>query len=155
MRRASAVIGVGLVLSGCGSSGGDGAAPAASATAQSAASQQPAQAEVAGGVRAIGPGGFASEVAPASGRVVIDVRTPEEFASGHLERAEMIDFSAPDFAERVAELDPSKPYAIYCRSGNRSGQTAEMMRRLGFLDVVDLDGGIVAWQAEGRAVIAP
>lgn len=84
--------------------------------------------------------------------VVLDVRTPEEFADGHLADATMLDFYADDFADRLAELDPEVPYLIYCRSGNRSGQTRALMEDLGFTDVADVDGGILAWSDAGLMV---
>lgn len=87
--------------------------------------------------------------------VVLDVRSPEEFGEGHLDGAMMIDFYAPDFAERIAALDPDVPYLLYCRSGNRSGQTASIMRDLGFADVADVAGGILAWTEAGNEVVIP
>lgn len=108
------------------------------------------------GVRIVDVGAGASllEDAPAD-LVVLDVRTSEEFAEGHLEGATMIDFYAPDFADRIAELDPDVPYLLYCRSGNRSGQAATLMRDLGFSDVADVDGGILAWTQAGNDVVIP
>jgi phage shock protein E len=91
----------------------------------------------------------AAELATDSDITVIDVRTPEEFAEGHIEGAMMIDFSAPDFADRVAELDPEQEYLVYCRSGNRSGQAVAIMRKLGFDRVFDMEGGTVAYAAAG------
>ena len=81
--------------------------------------------------------------------VVLDVRTPEEYAEGHVADATLIDFYEPDFADRIAELDPDVPYVVICRSGNRSSQAVALMRDLGFGDVTDVDGGIVAWTAAG------
>lgn len=83
---------------------------------------------------------------PPADLVVLDVRTPEEFSEGHLEGAIAIDFYDPSFADEIAGLDPTVPYLIYCRSGNRSGQTTELMRQLDFEDVTEIDGGIVSWQ---------
>lgn len=84
--------------------------------------------------------------------VVLDVRTPEEFAEGHLADAVNIDFYAGDFADQLAALDPETPYVLYCRSGNRSGTTAEMMEELGFADVTEVDGGILAWEQAGLPI---
>ena len=84
--------------------------------------------------------------------VVLDVRTPAEFAEGHLDRAQLIDFNAGGFAEAVGSLDRSATYFVYCRSGNRSGQATEIMADLGFTSVYDLDGGIQAWEAAGGPV---
>jgi rhodanese-related sulfurtransferase len=84
---------------------------------------------------------------------VVDVRTPAEFAEGHLDGATLVDFYEPDFADRIAELDRDREYVVYCRSGNRSSQATAMMAARGFTDVNDVDGGIVAWEAAGLPVV--
>lgn len=89
---------------------------------------------------------------PPQDMVVLDVRTPEEFAEGHLEGAVMVDFYAPDFADQLAQLDANVPYLLYCRSGNRSGETISLMAQMGFTDVTEIDGGIAAWQQAGLPV---
>ena len=81
------------------------------------------------------------------GRTVIDVRTVEEYDAGHVEGAERIGLADPDFAERIADLDPAETYVVYCRSGNRSAQAAAQMRAIG-LDVVD-GGGMDDMTAAG------
>ena len=86
-------------------------------------------------------------------RVVIDVRTPAEYAEGHLEGAVLVDFNAPDFAEQIAEFDTDGEYVIYCRSGNRSAGARDVMTDLGFEDVVDVEGGIVAWNDAGLPTV--
>ena len=83
---------------------------------------------------------------------VLDVRTPEEYAEGHLEGATNIDFYASDFADQIAELDRDQEYVVYCRSGNRSSQATALMAEQGFAAVNDVDGGIVAWEAAGLPV---
>lgn len=85
-------------------------------------------------------------------RIIIDVRTPEEFASGHIEGAINTNFYDPAFKETISKLDTSSAYSIYCRSGNRSGQTLGLMESLGFTDVLDLEGGIGSWIASGRSL---
>ena len=90
---------------------------------------------------------------PPSDLVILDVRTPEEFADGHVEGATMLDFYRADFADELAKLDRDVPYVLYCRSGNRSGQTLELMRELGFSSVQDVDGGIVSWVEVGLPVV--
>lgn len=70
---------------------------------------------------------------------VIDVRTPAEFAEGHLEGAVNIDVESPLFAEQVGQLDPSGTYVVYCRSGNRSTVAIDQMKAMGFTDL--LNGG--------------
>jgi rhodanese-related sulfurtransferase len=85
--------------------------------------------------------------------VVIDVRTPAEYATGHLARAELVDIHATDFPTRIAQFDRSATYLVYCHSGNRSGQATAFMATLGFTSVYDLDGGITAWQNAGANVV--
>lgn len=84
---------------------------------------------------------------------VVDVRTPEEFADGHVDGAVLIDFYDDDFAEQLAELDPDGTYLLYCRSGNRSGQATAIMTELGYDRVYDLDGGVIAWDGQGQALV--
>lgn len=94
------------------------------------------------------------ELASDSAVRVIDVRTPEEFAEGHIDRAELIDFNAAGFRDRIGALDRDGTYFVYCRSGNRSGQATAIMAELGFTRVYDLDGGITAWHDAGAPVVA-
>jgi rhodanese-related sulfurtransferase len=89
---------------------------------------------------------------PPPGLVVLDVRTPDEFAAGHLGGAVLVDFYDEDFPARVAALDRAPAYLVYCRSGARSAKTAELMAQLGFAEVSDLDGGILAWADAGLPV---
>jgi phage shock protein E len=74
--------------------------------------------------------------------VIIDVRTPEEFATGHLEGAVNIDVQSPDFGTIISQLPTDAEYFVYCRSGNRSGQAIETMTASGFTDLTN--GGSVA-----------
>jgi len=73
-------------------------------------------------------------------RTVIDVRTPAEYAAGHVAGAQNIDVEAADFGTRIAALDKNAPYLVYCRSGRRSAIAADQMRQAGFTDVVDAGG---------------
>lgn len=86
--------------------------------------------------------------------VVLDLRTPEEYAAGHIEDSVLIDFYSPDFQAQLDALDKDTPYLIYCRSGNRSGQTVTMMEDLGFRTVYEVEGGIVNWAGAGFPVVA-
>ena len=87
------------------------------------------------------------------GAVVLDVRTPAEFAEGHLANAVNIDVESAGFAAAVAQLDPNSTYAVYCRSGNRSQDAVDQMQAAGLSNVTELDGGIIAWQAQGLPVV--
>ncbi len=80
--------------------------------------------------------------------VIIDVRTPQEFADGYIEDASNIDFYSETFRDELDSLDKSKTYLIYCRSGARSGKTLNMMAELDFEKVYNVLGGILAWKAE-------
>ncbi len=84
---------------------------------------------------------------------VVDVRTPAEFAAGHLPGALNIDVEDPGFTEAIGQLPKDDTYFVYCRSGNRSGVATDQMAEQGFTDVYDLQGGIVDWQASGGAVV--
>jgi phage shock protein E len=77
--------------------------------------------------------------------VLLDVRTPAEIAQGKLEGAVELNFNSPDFAEKVAQLDKSKTYLVYCRSGNRSGKACTIMQQQGFGHLYNLNGGMLEW----------
>ena len=87
------------------------------------------------------------------GVIVLDVRTPEEFASGHIEGALNIDFNSGNFANEITRLNPSETYAVYCRSGSRSGQAASIMHKAGFHDVSNLNGGVIDWTDAGLPLV--
>lgn len=80
------------------------------------------------------------------GFVLLDVRTPQEYAEGHIQGAKNLDFSSEGFASSIAELDKSLNYMVYCKSGRRSAMAAEQMRDAGFTKITDLKGGITAWK---------
>lgn len=80
--------------------------------------------------------------------LLIDVRTPEEYASGHIENSVNIDFKADNFKELVAELDKNQDVYVYCKVGGRSGKSAKILEGMGFKKVYDLDGGILQWEKE-------
>jgi len=94
-----------------------------------------------------------ADLAAGEGVVVLDVRTPEEFAAGHLEGAVNLDVSDAGFAGQVAELDPDATYALYCRSGNRSQAAMGLIQGAGIDSLADLAGGIQAWTQSGGAVV--
>jgi rhodanese-related sulfurtransferase len=84
--------------------------------------------------------------------VVLDVRTPAEFAGGHIAGAKLIDIGSPDFEQRLDQLDKSRTYLVHCRSGARSTRALSTFSKLGFKSVVHLDGGMNAWVKDGQAV---
>jgi rhodanese-related sulfurtransferase len=78
--------------------------------------------------------------------IIIDVRTPEEYNAEKIEGAIIIDYKNENFKEKITELDKSKVYFIYCRSGRRSSNSRIIMNDLGIKNVFDLEGGILAWK---------
>lgn len=96
--------------------------------------------------------GFAAAL-KAPETVILDVRTAEEYAEGHIPGAVNIDVQSPDFAGQVAALDPDVPYAVYCRSGNRSRVALDLMGQLGITDAYHLAGGVGAWQQAGGELV--
>ena len=84
--------------------------------------------------------------------LLLDVRTDNEFAQGHLRGAQQIDFYRDDFAHALEKLDKDQPVFIYCRSGNRSGKAAKQMKAMGFSAVYNLEGGIGAWSKRNKPV---
>ena len=87
-----------------------------------------------------------------AGLVVLDIRTPEEFNDVRLASAINIDFYDADFADQLDGLDKNDPYVMYCRSGNRSSDAVQTMKDLGFVEVYEIDGGIVNWYDSGFPV---
>ena len=79
------------------------------------------------------------------GAVLVDVRRPDEFATGHLPDAVNLEVTAPDFGQRVAALDKTKPTFVYCRSGARSVKAAAQLTTAGFAQVSNLLGGVLDW----------
>lgn len=87
-----------------------------------------------------------------AGLVVLDIRTPEEFNEVRLADAVNVDFYDADFADQLDGLDKNDPYVMYCRSGNRSSDAVKTMKDLGFVEVYEIDGGIVNWYDSGFSV---
>lgn len=80
---------------------------------------------------------------------LLDVRTPEEFGVEHLENADNVNVNSPDFANKVAKYDKSKPIFVYCKVGGRSAQAADKLVAMGFNEVYNLEGGIMKWTTAG------
>jgi phage shock protein E len=95
---------------------------------------------------------FSSKVAEA-GVIALDVRTPGEFNEGHIEGAILVDFQSGNFENEIASLDKNQTYAVYCRSGNRSGQAVKVMSDAGFTKLYNLDGGVIDWANSGLPLV--
>lgn len=81
--------------------------------------------------------------------LLIDVRTPEEFASGHIQGA--VNIPVDDLTGRLNEVPNNQPVVVYCRSGNRSARASQMLAQSGYTSIYDL-GGITAWAEQGFPV---
>lgn len=97
----------------------------------------------------------ADPVAVTADTVVLDVRTADEYAGGHLGGAQLLDQSAGAVAAAIPELDPEASYLVYCRSGNRAGQAVALMQQAGFTDVTNLGSLEQAASATGLQIVAP
>jgi phage shock protein E len=84
--------------------------------------------------------------------VVLDVRTPEEFANGHLPGARNLNFNAPDFKAAVGALDRDATYLVHCQAGGRSARATAAMKELQFKSVLHLNEGFSEWEAAGKPV---
>ena len=84
--------------------------------------------------------------------VVLDVRTPKEFAAGHIKEAVNIDFNAPDFEKKIAALAKDKTYLVHCAGGVRSSKACQKMSEINFKRLFNLEPGFKAWEKAGKAV---
>jgi rhodanese-related sulfurtransferase len=84
--------------------------------------------------------------------VVLDVRTTKEYQAGHIPGAVNIDVNAADFDKKVAELDKGRTYLVHCASGVRSVRACEKMNRMDFKELINLQGGMKAWEKTGKEV---
>lgn len=84
--------------------------------------------------------------------ILLDVRSKKEVKAGYIKGMQNIDFYASDFEEKIAALDKSKTYYVYCAAGGRSTKAANAMQKNGIKNVVNLNGGITAWKNKGKTV---
>lgn len=91
---------------------------------------------------------FENEIKKNPNAVIIDVRTPAEYQSGHIPNALNIDISSAEFPEKIDELDRNKDYYVYCRSGGRSTTACQYMVSVGFKNVNNLFGGVLSYEGE-------
>ena len=87
--------------------------------------------------------------------VILDVRTPDEFAEGHIDGAVNLDVQSPNFEKGLRKLDRTKSYLVYCRTGNRSRRATLTMEALGFRSIFHMTEGIVKWKQQTRPLTRP
>ncbi len=85
--------------------------------------------------------------------VILDVRTKSEFNEGHIANSINIDFQSDTFLNEILKLDKSKTYAVYCRSGNRSGKAVATMSNEQFISLYNLNGGVIDWAGAGYPLV--
>ena len=95
------------------------------------------------------PKPFSEKITATPNAQVIDVRTPREFAGGHLDNALNIDWLNDTFEANAQKLDKTKPVFVYCKTSNRSPQAAAKLEELGFKTIYNMQGGLLKWDAEG------
>ncbi len=99
---------------------------------------------------AVSPAQAAALIKDKTDLQLIDVRTPDEYAEGHLAKAKLIPLQ--ELERRVAEIDKGKPVLLYCRSGHRSGNALKLLQSKGYTQAKHIEGGLNAWQAAGLPV---
>jgi phage shock protein E len=102
-------------------------------------------------VELVAPAAFEKKMNTQKGQV-IDVRTPKEFQSGHIAGAVNLHVYDKDFEQRIDKLDKNKPVYVYCKAGGRSAEAVESLKSKGFKTIIELDGGMDAWNEAGKPV---
>ena len=103
----------------------------------------------------LSPSEFKSTLAAKENAQLLDVRTPGEYKDGYLANAVNIDFQNPNFAEKIQELDKTKPVFVYCLAGARSAGAVKVLSENGFKEIYDLKGGFLKWTSAGNPVVEP
>ena len=85
--------------------------------------------------------------------VILDVRTPEEYAEDHLEGSRNLDYNSPDFVNKLEGMNKNSTYIVYCRSGVRSRNAANIMSEVGYSKIYNVLGGIMDCKAKGVKVV--
>lgn len=86
---------------------------------------------------------------------LIDVRTPTEFDSGHIQDAVNIDFFSESFQTEILSLNKDSKIILYCRTNNRSSKSADLLKNNGFKDINVIMGGISEWVKNGNDIVYP
>ena len=97
---------------------------------------------------------FENEINRTPDAQLVDVRTPEEYVAGHLPESILINVKAESFDSLIQQLDKSRPVFVYCRTGRRSLEAANILEKNKFKIVYNLEGGIIAWQNKGKATVS-
>lgn len=105
------------------------------------------------GIHVLSVDAFEQKLNATPEKIILDVRTDEEYAQGKMKNATQIDYYQRNFKTEVAKLDKTKPVFVYCASGIRSNSAAKILKQQGFTEVYDLKGGLNAWARSGKPVV--
>jgi rhodanese-related sulfurtransferase len=133
---------IGLIFSIGACSSGQPTAAAAPQAVEGAVAQAKVNTKIA-------PADYVAQFDADTDHILIDVRTPQEFASGHIPGA--VNIAVEELAQRLNEVPQDKPVVLYCRSGNRSGQAAQILDSAGYAQIYDL-GAIITWAEQGYPI---
>ncbi|WP_338647633.1 thioredoxin domain-containing protein [Flavobacterium sp. KS-LB2] len=92
---------------------------------------------------------FSEKIVTTPNPQILDVRTPEEFSSDHIDKAVNVNWLGDNFVAEAEKLDKTKPVFVYCKSGGRSQSAVQKLEELGFTNIYQLQGGILKWDAAG------
>jgi thioredoxin 1 len=101
------------------------------------------------------PDEFKNKLLATTDEQLLDVRTPTEYAEGHLSNANNIDYKSPEFRDKIKLLDKSKPVFVYCLGGVRSASAAAILSENGFKEIYDMKGGYLKWTSSGKLIDRP
>lgn len=94
----------------------------------------------------LSPDEFSNKISDTASTQIVDVRTPDEYTEGRIKDAKNINWNGDDFDTEIVKLDKDKPVYVYCYSGGRSSSAVSKMKKLGFKNIYELDGGIKSWR---------
>ncbi len=97
----------------------------------------------------LAPKAFAEKISQSPNALVLDVRTPKEYADGHIKSAQNVDWNGGNFEAAVAGTDKARPVLVYCLAGGRSAEAAQALQKLGFQNVYEMHSGMLGWRKAG------
>lgn len=100
-------------------------------------------------IQTIAPEAFAKKINETPKAQILDVRTPEEFTSEHIDNAVNVNWLGDNFVSGAEKFDKSKPVFVYCKSGGRSAKASAKLAELGFKNIYELEGGMMKWNVAG------
>lgn len=100
-------------------------------------------------IKTIDVSSYSKKIGETQNPQILDVRTPEEYATGHIENSDNVNWLSDSFVLRTDKYDKTKPVFVYCKSGGRSIKASNKLAELGFTTIYNLDGGMLKWDAAG------